>query len=197
MDSGRGPRVLCIVKCHPTQGQSIQKFLHKCFSPEILATSSGQDAQTGLDTGWLRGWAQPERSHVTCQGLQGLVSDVKTQEEWYRMGIPEIREQGILSGILIPVLSVGHLSQEEKSILNCLLHKHMSYQLPRLDPVMCYRSCIPPLPPCVENLQVSMRETHRRGRRSNITSPCGRGEDTAPRRRITAQVGAGIKLTRV
>ena len=62
------------------------------------------------------------------------------------MEIPEIREQGILSGILIPVLSVGHLSQEEKSILNCLLHKHMSYQLPGLDPVMCYRSCIPPLP---------------------------------------------------
>ena len=55
----------------------------------------------------------------------------------------------------------------------------------------------PPLPPCVENLQVSMRETHSRGRRSNITPPCGRGEDTAPRRRITAQVGAGIKLTRV
>ena len=65
------------------------------------------------------------------------------------MGIPEIREQGILSGILIPVLSVGHLSQEEKSILNCLLHKHMSYQLPRLDPVMCYRSCIPPSPTLV------------------------------------------------
>ena len=52
------------------------------------------------------------------------------------MGIPEIREQGILSGILIPVLSVRHLSQEEKSILYCLLHKHMSYQLPRLDPVI-------------------------------------------------------------
>ena len=60
------------------------------------------------------------------------------------MGIPEIREQGILSGILILALTVGHLSQEEKSILCCLLHKHMSYQLPRGDPVMCYRSCIPP-----------------------------------------------------
>lgn len=116
------------------------------------------------------------------------------------MGIPEIREQGILSGILIPVLSVGHLSQEEKSILNCLLHKHMSYQLPRLDPVMCYRSCIPPSPytgavwriykcPCGKPIAG--------GGGGNITPPCGRGEDTALRRRITAQVGAGIKLTRV
>ena len=77
------------------------------------------------------------------------------------MGIPEIREQGILSGILIPVLSVRHLSQEEKSILYCLLHKHMSYQLPRLDPVIGAVS--PPLPSAVENLQVSMRETHSRG----------------------------------
>lgn len=61
------------------------------------------------------------------------------------MGIPEIREQGILSGILIPVLSVRHLSQEEKSILYCLLHKHMSYQLPRLDPVI---GAVSPPPLC-------------------------------------------------
>ena len=111
------------------------------------------------------------------------------------MEIPEIREQGILSGILIQVLSVGHLSQEEKSILCCLLHKHMSYQLPRgesVDPVMCYRSCIPPSLLCwccVENLQVSIRETHSGGRRSNMRP--GGGYNTEQE----AQVGAGIILT--
>ena len=65
------------------------------------------------------------------------------------MEIPEIREQGILSGILILVLSVGHLSQEEKSILCCLLHKHMSYQLPRGESTrLCVIGAVsPPLPP--------------------------------------------------
>ena len=66
------------------------------------------------------------------------------------MEIPEIREQGILSGILIQVLSVGHLSQEEKSILCCLLHKHMSYQLPRGEasrPGYVLSELYPPLPP--------------------------------------------------
>ena len=85
------------------------------------------------------------------------------------MEIPEIREQGILSGILILALSVGHLSQEEKSILCCLLHKHMSYQLPRGEATrLCVIGAVSPLPLCwcwVENLQVSMRETQSGGRR--------------------------------
>ena len=111
------------------------------------------------------------------------------------MEIPEIREQGILSGILIQVLSVGHLSQEEKSILCCLLHKHMSYQLPRGEasrPGYVLSELYPPLPPlywcCVENLQVSMRETHSGGR-SNMRP--GGGYNTEQE----AQVGAGIILT--
>ena len=63
------------------------------------------------------------------------------------MEIPEIREQGILSGILIQVLSVGHLSQEEKSILCCLLHKHMSYQLPRGESTrLCVIGAVSPPP---------------------------------------------------
>ena len=86
------------------------------------------------------------------------------------MEIPEIREQGILSGILIQVLSVGHLSQEEKSILCCLLHKHMSYQLPRGESTrLCVIGAVSPPSPlywcCVENLQVSIRETHSGGGR--------------------------------
>ena len=65
------------------------------------------------------------------------------------MEIPEIREQGILSGILILVLSVGHLSQEEKSILCCLLHKHMSYQLPRGESTrLCVIGAVSPPPSC-------------------------------------------------
>ena len=63
------------------------------------------------------------------------------------MEIPEIREQGILSGILILALSVGHLSQEEKSILCCLLHKHMSYQLPRGESTrLCVIGAVSPPP---------------------------------------------------
>ena len=63
------------------------------------------------------------------------------------MEIPEIREQGILSGILILALSVGHLSQEEKSILCCLLHKHMSYQLPRGEATrLCVIGAVSPPP---------------------------------------------------
>ena len=99
------------------------------------------------------------------------------------MGIPEIREQGperTGNSQWNPNPRSVCWAFESRRKVNIELLASQTHELSAAEtrPGYVLSELYPPLPPCVENLQVSMRETHRRGRRSNITPPCGRGEDT-------------------
>ena len=52
---------------------------------------------------------------------------------------------------------------ESRRKVNIVLLASQTHELSAAETRPGYRSCIPPLPSAVENLQVSMRETHSRG----------------------------------
>ena len=135
--------VLWIVKCHPILGQSIQKFLHKCPSPGVLVTSfcghiiirSGSSALPWLtDIRRFAVWAQPRGIAGACHW--GMITNGNTRDQ--RTGNSQWN----------PNPSSVCWAFESRRKVNIVLLASQTHELSaaerRVDPVMCYRSCIPP-----------------------------------------------------